>query len=81
MKAEYIEASQIENIHERIEDLKMRVKIGVDIDEERAEISEIRAERQKKYSKQYYERQKQKKLEENSKKSLSSEQTQGMVIV
>ena len=47
MKAEYKEASQIENIHERIEDLKMRVKIGVDIDEEQAEISEIRAERQK----------------------------------
>lgn len=68
IKSEYNEVSKIENIHERIDDLKMRIKIGLDIEQERAEISEIRAARQRFYSKQYYERQKQKKLEENSKK-------------
>lgn len=66
MKSEYTEESKVEDIYERIENLKMRVKIGIDIEEEREEISKIRAERQRACSRRYYEKQKQKKLQQKS---------------
>ncbi len=56
--SEYEEISQILDIKKRKKQLELRIKIGLNTDKEREEISRIRRDRQKKYSKTYYEKNK-----------------------